>query len=58
MIMNNDLRDKIMSNAQTDELRAMATKQGMVTLRQAGIKCCFEGVTTPDEVVRETVLEA
>ncbi len=58
MIMNNDLRDRIMANAQTDELRALATKQGMVTLRQAGIKCCFEGVTTPDEVVRETILEA
>jgi len=58
MIMNNDLRDRIMANAQADELRSLATKQGMVTLRQAGIKCCFEGVTTPDEVVRETILEA
>ncbi len=58
MIMNNDLRDKIMSNAQTDEIRALATKNGMVSLRQAGINCCFEGVTTPDEVVRETILEA
>jgi type IV pilus assembly protein PilB len=58
MIMNNDLRDKIMNNAQADELRALATKQGMVPLRQAGIKCCFEGITTPDEVVRETILEA
>ena len=58
MIMNNDLRDKIMANAQADELRAMAMKQGMVSLRAAGIKCCFDGVTTPDEIVRETILEA
>jgi type IV pilus assembly protein PilB len=58
MIMNNDLRDKIMANAQTDELRTLATKMGMVPLRAAGIKCCFDGVTTPDEVVRETILEA
>jgi type IV pilus assembly protein PilB len=58
MIMNNDLRDKIMANAQADELRALATKMGMVPLRAAGIKCCFDGVTTPDEVVRETILEA
>jgi type IV pilus assembly protein PilB len=58
MIMNNDLRDKIMANAQADELRTLATKFGMVPLRQAGIKCCFDGVTTPDEVVRETILEA
>ena len=58
MIMNNDLRDKIMENAQTDELRTMAIKMGMVSLRQAGIERCFEGVTTPDEIVRETILEA
>jgi type IV pilus assembly protein PilB len=58
MIMNNDMRDKIMANAQADELRTLAQKQGMVPLRQAGIKCCFEGITTPDEVVRETILEA
>jgi type IV pilus assembly protein PilB len=58
MIMNNDLRDKIMANAQADELRTLAIKQGMVSLRQAGIQCCFDGITTPDEVVRETILEA
>jgi type IV pilus assembly protein PilB len=58
MMMTNDLRDKIMANAQADELRTLAMKQGMVSLRQAGIKCCFEGITTPDEVVRETILEA
>ena len=58
MIMNNDLRDKIMANAQTDELRTLAIKHGMVSLRHAGIQSCFDGITTPDEVVRETILEA
>jgi type IV pilus assembly protein PilB len=58
MLMTNDLRDAIMNNMQTDELREMARKQGMVSLRDAGIKACFEGTTTPDEVVRETILEA
>jgi type IV pilus assembly protein PilB len=58
MIMNNELRDRIMANAQADELRTLAQKHGMTSLRAAGIKCCFEGVTTPDEVVRETILEA
>ena len=52
MIMNNDLRDKIMANAQTDELRTLAIKHGMVSLRHAGIQSCFDGITTPDEVVR------
>jgi type IV pilus assembly protein PilB len=58
MIMTNELRDAIMNNAQSDELREMAIKQGMVSLRAAGIKACFDGTTTPDEVVRETILEA
>ncbi|HEY4232024.1 MAG TPA: ATPase, T2SS/T4P/T4SS family [Lacipirellulaceae bacterium] len=57
MIMSDELRDKIMANAQTDELRELARKQGMVSLREAGIKACFDGVTTPDEVVRETILD-
>jgi len=58
MVMSNELRDAVMANCQTDELREMARKQGMVSLRDAGIKACFDGTTTPDEVVRETVLEA
>jgi len=55
---NLELRDAIMANAQSDELRVMACKQGMVSLREAGIKACFDGTSTPDEVVRETILEA
>jgi type IV pilus assembly protein PilB len=57
MIMTNDMRDMIMANAQADELRELARKQGMVPLRTAGIQCCFDGITTADEVVRETILE-
>jgi type IV pilus assembly protein PilB len=58
MVMSPELRDAVMANCQTDELREMARKGGMVSLRDAGIKACFDGTTTPDEVVRETVLEA
>ena len=58
MIMNNDLRDRIMANAQIGRAARRWRKNGMVPLRDAGIKACFEGITTPDEVVRETILEA
>jgi type IV pilus assembly protein PilB len=58
MIITDEMRDLIMNNAQTDELRAMAQKQGMVSLRDSGVQACFDGITTPDEVVRETILEA
>jgi type IV pilus assembly protein PilB len=58
MIMNNELRDLIMRNASTDDLRDAAERAGMVTLRKAGLKACFEGITTAEEVIRETILEA
>jgi type IV pilus assembly protein PilB len=58
MIMNDDLRDMIMRNCPVDELRRTAQGYGMVSLRDAGLGFAYEGVTTLDEVVRETVLEA
>jgi type IV pilus assembly protein PilB len=57
MIMNNELRELIMQNCSTDELRLAAQKRGMLTLRDAGMKVAFEGITTPEEVVRETIIE-
>ncbi|HEX4142711.1 MAG TPA: ATPase, T2SS/T4P/T4SS family [Pirellulales bacterium] len=57
MIMNDDLRDMIMRNASRDELRDAARSYGMVTLRDAGMNAVYEGATTADEVIRETILE-
>jgi type IV pilus assembly protein PilB len=58
LIMNNELRDLIMTNCSVDELRLLAQKHGMVTLREAGMKAAFEGTTTPEEVIRETIVDA
>jgi type IV pilus assembly protein PilB len=58
LMMTNSLRDLIMANAQTEELRKAAEKEGMVSLRRAGLDACLAGVTTADEVIRETILEA
>ncbi len=58
MIMNDDLRDMIMQNCSTDELREKAREFGMVTLRDAGFAFAEDGTTTLEEVIRETVLEA
>jgi type IV pilus assembly protein PilB len=49
------LRQLILNNAPVSELRALAMARGMVTLRQSGLRKAREGVTTVDEVVRETV---
>ncbi|HUY32167.1 MAG TPA: ATPase, T2SS/T4P/T4SS family [Pirellulales bacterium] len=57
MIMNDELRDMIMRNASTDDLRERAKSYGMVTLRDAGMQAVYTGTTTVDEVVRETILE-
>ena len=57
MVMNNNLRDMIMRDASTEELRDAARSYGMVTLRDAGMRAAEDGATTLDEVVRETVME-
>lgn len=58
MIMNDELRDLIMGNTSTDELRDLAVKHGMVPLRTFGMRLVKQGITTLDEVVRETIQEA
>lgn len=55
MVMNDELRDMIMQNATTDDLRAKAVTYGMITLRDYGKQFVFDGFTTAEEVVRETV---
>jgi type IV pilus assembly protein PilB len=55
MEMTEGLRDLIVSNAPASELRKLAEQQGMVTLRKSGLQKVREGVTTIEEVVRETM---
>src|SRR5262249_20361277 len=57
VLVNDELRDLISAGTSTDQLRTACRKQGMVTLREAGLRAIFSGVTSIDEVVRETVLE-
>ena len=57
LTVNDDIRDLIASNASTDELRNLARTHGMTTLRESGLKLIFDGVTTIDEIVRETGME-
>ena len=58
MYLNDDMRDLIMRNASTDEIRTAARANGMVTLRDAGMASMFDGTTTAEEVIRETIIEA
>lgn len=57
MILNDKVRDMIMAKATTDEIRAQAQQDGMVTLREFGMGLARQGVTSLEEVVRETIEE-
>ncbi|MCK5271711.1 MAG: Flp pilus assembly complex ATPase component TadA [Sedimentisphaerales bacterium] len=57
MELDDDLREAIMQRASTNILREKALKKGMSALRESGISAIFEGLTTLEEVVKETVLE-
>jgi type IV pilus assembly protein PilB len=55
MPISETLRDMILEEASTAELREQAQKEGMKTLRQAGLAKVVEGVTTLEEVLRVTL---
>jgi type IV pilus assembly protein PilB len=57
VVMNDEVRDLVSAGTSTDQLRAACRRQGMMTLREAGLRAIWSGVTSIDEVVRETVLE-
>ncbi len=54
MAASEELKDYILQGFSTAELKREAIRLGMDTLRRAGVKKMFEGVTTPEEVVRNT----
>ena len=58
LMVNEEMRDIILRNGSVAEMRESAQRHGMLTLRDAGLVKVFEGTTTIEEVVRETVLDA
>ncbi len=54
--VDDELREMILSGASSFELRQTAMKAGMMTLRMSGLQKIRDGMTTVEEVVRETVL--
>jgi type IV pilus assembly protein PilB len=55
MEITEDLRELILVGASGLELRRKAIEEGMLTLRQSGLEKIRQGMTTVEEVVRETV---
>jgi type IV pilus assembly protein PilB len=57
MVFNDEIRDLIMNQASTAVLRAAGQKAGMILLRDNGLEAIYDGITTIDEVVKETIME-
>jgi len=57
MTLNDAMRDLIMNQASTNILRVTAQKAGMRLLRDNGLAAIYDGITTIDEVVKETITE-
>ena len=57
MLITDEIRDLINHGSTIGELRDAAARHGMVTLREAGMQKIHEGLTTIEEVVRETALD-
>ena len=57
MVLDDEMRDMIIKHASTQLLRSEGRKRGMRSLRQSGLLAVYDGVTTVEEVVRETITE-
>jgi type IV pilus assembly protein PilB len=57
MLLDDEMRDQIIKHASTQVLRLEAKRRGMRTLRESGLMAIYDGVTTIEEVVRETIVE-
>jgi type IV pilus assembly protein PilB len=55
MILNRVIRELIIDKKSTEVLRSSAREQGMFALRDAGLLKIYDGLTTIEEVMRETL---
>jgi type IV pilus assembly protein PilB len=56
MIISDDLRELILAGGTAIDIKKKAAEAGMISLRRSGLIKIKDGVTTIEEVVRETVL--
>jgi general secretion pathway protein E len=54
MHLNDEIRARVLGAAPVAEVRALAERHGLVSLRSAGWAKACAGVTTIDEVLRVT----
>jgi type IV pilus assembly protein PilB len=57
MVFNDEIRELVMNRASTNVLRVAARKAGMGQLRDNGLAALYDGITTVDEISKETMIE-
>ena len=55
MVINDEIRKLIIEQANTSAIRTAAKRSGMMTLRDSGLIALYNGLTTIEEVTRETI---
>jgi type IV pilus assembly protein PilB len=55
LVVSERIRQMIMDGASGSVIRETAREEGMLTLRERGLRLIFEGVTTVEEIVKETI---
>jgi type IV pilus assembly protein PilB len=57
LVMNDTLREMVVSEASLDDFRNAGRKFGMRTLREVGMNAIHNGQTSIEEILRETMLD-
>jgi type IV pilus assembly protein PilB len=57
MLFNDEIRDLIMNQGSTAVLREAGVKNGMRLLRDNGLVAIYDGITTIDEIAKQTMTE-
>lgn len=52
LMLSEELRGMLLKGASSQEMKARAISEGMITMRRAGMLKVQEGITTPHEVIR------
>jgi type IV pilus assembly protein PilB len=55
LMMSNEIKRKVIEGKSADDIREVALRQGMLTLRRVGIMNAIRGITSVEEVLRITL---
>ena len=57
LVVNDEIREMMLQERSTQEIRAASRKRGSRSLRQSGLLAIYDGLTTIEEVARTTIGE-